>query len=138
MISSHMGVYASLCQSRALRLLQKQTLTGISSAQAAGYAMRISCATPLLGSAMGMAGIGFSSILAGEASRRFGAHLRGAQPHRSTQMIARDMALDALLGMSLYKVRCNQPSAWPPTGVPIIPRRATALAWEIGCMCCWA
>ena len=52
-----------------------------------------------------MAGIGFSSMLAGEASRRFGARLRGAQQHRSAQVLARDMALDAVLGMSLYKVR---------------------------------
>ncbi len=73
--------------------------------QAAGYALRISCATPVLSSALGMAGIGFSSILAGEASRRFGARLRGAQQHRSMQVLARDMALDAVLGMSLYKVR---------------------------------
>ena len=73
--------------------------------QAAGYALRVSCATPALSSALGMAGIGFSSILAGEASRRFGARLRGAQQHRSAQVLARDMALDAVLGMSLYKVR---------------------------------
>ena len=72
--------------------------------QAAGYALRISCATPLLSSALGMAGIGFSSVLAGEASRRFGAQLTGKRPHRSAQAIARDVALDALLGMSLYKV----------------------------------
>ena len=72
--------------------------------QAAGYALRISCATPMLSSALGMAGIGLSSILAGEASRRFGARLRGAQQHRSMQVLARDMALDAVLGMSLYKV----------------------------------
>ena len=75
------------------------------SVQAAGYALRISCATPVLSSALGMAGIGFSSMLAGEASRRFGARLRGAQQHRSAQVLARDMALDAVLGMSLYKVR---------------------------------
>ena len=72
--------------------------------QAAGYALRISCATPMLSSALGMAGIGFSSVLAGEASRRFGARLTGKRPHRSAQAIARDVALDALLGMSLYKV----------------------------------
>ena len=75
------------------------------SLQAAGYALRISCTTPVLSSALGMAGIGFSSILAGEASRTFGARLRGAQQHRSAQVLARDMALDAVLGMSLYKVR---------------------------------
>ena len=72
--------------------------------QAAGYALRVSCATPLLSSALGMAGIGFSSVLAGEASRRFGARLTGKRPHRSAQAVARDVALDALLGMSLYKV----------------------------------
>lgn len=83
--------------------------------QAAGYALRISCATPLLSSAMGMAGIGFSSILAGEASRQFGAHLRGAQQHRSPQVLARDMALDALMGMSLYKVRCLLPFTFSRT-----------------------
>ena len=47
-------------------------------------------------------------------------------------MIARDMALDALLGMSLYKVRCKQPSAWPPSGVHRNPHQTTALAWEKG------
>ncbi|CAL5230013.1 g13455 [Coccomyxa viridis] len=77
---------------------------GMGLSQAAGYALRISCATPVLSSALGMAGIGFSSILAGEASRRFGARLRGAQQHRSMQVLARDMALDAVLGMSLYKM----------------------------------
>ena len=85
--------------------------------QAAGYALRISCATPMLSSALGMARIGFSSVLAGEASRRFGARLTGKRPHRSAQASARDVALDALLGMSLYKVpprpsdtlRCSPP-----------------------------
>jgi hypothetical protein len=53
---------------------------------------------------MGMTGIGFSSMLAGEASRRFGAHMRGESMHRSYQDKVRDAALDAVLGISLFKV----------------------------------
>lgn len=74
--------------------------------QAAGFALRISCATPALAPALGMAGIGFSSMLAGEASRRFGANLRGESMYRSNRDRVRDAALDAIMGITLFKV-CN-------------------------------
>ena len=70
-----------------------------------GFALRVSCATPVLGPALGMSGIGLSSILAGEASRRFGSHLRGeTRRHRSAQAVAQDAALDAIMGITLFKV----------------------------------
>ncbi|EIE18854.1 hypothetical protein COCSUDRAFT_59782 [Coccomyxa subellipsoidea C-169] len=70
-----------------------------------GFALRVSCATPVLGPALGMSGIGLSSILAGEASRRFGSHLRGeTRRHRSAQAVAQDAALDAIMGITLFKL----------------------------------
>ncbi|BDA44783.1 hypothetical protein COCOBI_06-2610 [Coccomyxa sp. Obi] len=78
---------------------------GLGMTQAAGLALRISCATPILGPALGLTGIGFSSVLAGEASRRFGSHLKGeTRRHRSAQAVAQDAALDAIMGITLFKL----------------------------------
>ena len=88
--------------------------------QAAGYALRVSCVTPGLGPALGMAGVGVASALAGEASRRLGSHLRG-QPlpqRRRMHQAAADAALDAAIGIALFKA------------IPLNTRQATQHAWS--------
>lgn len=79
------------------------------SAQVVGYCLRISCVTPVLGSALGMVGVGFASSLAGTAS----AHARklcaqGGNPLRPgfwEPVELEDVALDAVMGVFVFKVR---------------------------------
>lgn len=73
--------------------------------QAGGYALRVSCATPGVGPLLGMAGVGFASALAGEASRRYGAHAQGARLQWRPRELAADAAMDAIVGITLFKAR---------------------------------
>ena len=79
--------------------------------QAAGLACRVSCATPVLGPALGMVGVGAASAMAGQASllarqemeRRSGG--AAARPAPPPLLRRKDLVLDALLGVVLFKVR---------------------------------
>lgn len=79
--------------------------------QAAGLACRVSCATPVLGPALGMVGVGAASAMAGQASllcrqemerRSSGA---AARPPPPPLLRRKDLVLDALLGVVLFKAR---------------------------------
>lgn len=74
-----------------------------------GLVFRVSCATPVLGPAVGLLGVGFANALAGQASK----HTRKllvdkANPNKPGFWEApdpEDVVLDALLGAAIFKVR---------------------------------
>ena len=86
-------------------------LSSFSRVQAAGLACRVSCATPVLGPALGMVGVGAASAMAGQASllcrqemeRRSGG--AGPRPAPPPLLRRKDLVLDALLGLVLFKAR---------------------------------
>ena len=70
-------------------------------------ALRVSCATPVLGPVGGVLGVGFASALAGQAGikwRQFTVEGRNPlqEPLRGVRL--QDMLVDAALGIALYKV----------------------------------
>ncbi|GAB4821650.1 hypothetical protein N2152v2_008696 [Parachlorella kessleri] len=80
---------------------------GLAAAQGAGMALRVSCATPVLGPVGGVLGVGFASALAGQAGikwRQFTVEGRNPlqEPLRGVRL--QDMLVDAALGIALYKV----------------------------------
>ena len=75
-----------------------------------GLAARVSCATPVLGPALGMLGIGLASAAAGQASRRTLRWYRGAGPHPAAwppwEGVRReDLAVHAVAGLVVWRVR---------------------------------
>lgn len=75
--------------------------------QAAGTALRVSCATPVLGPVGGVLGVGFASALAGQAGIEWQQFVREGrsplqEPLRGVRL--EDMLLDAALGVAMFKV----------------------------------
>ena len=83
---------------------------GLALSQALGASLRISCATPVLGSLGGMAGVGLASIAAGQASLSCTAALRS--PSRDIwsflegmpKLDAKRAMIDVLLGVTAFKL----------------------------------
>ena len=75
--------------------------------QVTGMACRVSCATPVLGTAFGVFGVGFASALAGQASIWCRNHpldlKKPLTPDRHT-VVLQDALLDAVIGVTLFKV----------------------------------
>lgn len=71
--------------------------------------LKVSCATPVLGPAVGIMGVGVANVLAGQASK----HTRkllvdGANPRKPgfwEKPDVEDLVLDAVLGAAIFKVR---------------------------------
>jgi hypothetical protein len=62
-----------------------------------------------------MAGVGLSSVLAGEASRRLSSHWRGQPLLRRPREVAADAAMDAAIGIVLFKASIQAPNCLPST-----------------------
>ena len=86
-------------------------LSSFSRGQAAGLACRVSCATPVLGPALGMVGVGAASAMAGQASLLCRQEMErrssgtGPRPAPPPLLRRKDLVLDALLGVVLFKAR---------------------------------
>jgi hypothetical protein len=83
---------------------------GLALAQGAGAALRVSCATPVLGPLGGVLGVGLASALAGQAAakatavRRDGARAALLAPGALLRGVApRDLLIDAALGAALFR-----------------------------------
>ncbi|KAG1664411.1 hypothetical protein FOA52_009733 [Chlamydomonas sp. UWO 241] len=83
---------------------------GLAAVQIIGAGLRMSCATPLLGPALGAVGVGAASVLSGHAARvthrhfEAGGGLRGAlSPAALSDFDLDEMLLDALSGLVLFK-----------------------------------
>lgn len=72
--------------------------------QLLGYACRVSCATPVLGSAVGVVGVGFASAMAGQASLKCQRYYQGQAPLVASKARRQDLLLDAMIGVALWKV----------------------------------
>lgn len=84
---------------------------GLATAQAAGMALRISCATPVAGPVGGMLGVGFASALAGQASLKYKLwekdrkNLLTGYPRGLLHGVkAQDLWIDAALGVAMFKI----------------------------------
>lgn len=95
---------------------------GLTLAQGAGVALRVSCATPVLGPACGLLGVGLASALAGQAALAAREAVRDATPGWASARGVRagvagetrwadwpgsdvqTMLMDAALGVVLFKV----------------------------------
>jgi hypothetical protein len=78
--------------------------------QASAFALRVSCATPVLAPAVGVLGITLASAVSGQASSAWGTYRReGPSSLESKRWMARvqmdDLVLDAVLGAALFVVR---------------------------------
>jgi hypothetical protein len=97
-----------------------------------GYCLRVSCRTPVLGPALGLAGVGFASALAGQASLHARALLATPAPAGATgvtngplsrrprwwrpQPINPEEALfDAVLGIAIFKAAGGRFSSLMPS-----------------------
>ena len=83
-------------------------------AQMVGVAVRVSCATPVIGPALGLLGVGLASAAAGQASRRTLRWYQGTGPHPLAwppwEGVRReDVALDAVAGLVVWRVS-NSPT----------------------------
>ena len=75
----------------------------------AGYMCRVSCATPVMGPLMGCVGVGIASSMAGQASLlcrdpSFRLDQRALKRVSRVRVVAQDVALDAFIGVLLFKV----------------------------------
>lgn len=83
--------------------------TGLATAQAAGVALRVSCATPVAGPIGGFLGVGFASALAGQAAIKCRMWEKDHKlPWQYSRGImqgvhSRDVLVDAALGIALFK-----------------------------------
>ncbi|PRW59668.1 pfkB family carbohydrate kinase [Chlorella sorokiniana] len=80
---------------------------GLAAAQAAGMALRVSCATPIAGPIGGLLGVGLASAAAGQASIKCRQYLQDKQnpllqPWKGSR--AEDLLVDAVLGIAMFKV----------------------------------
>lgn len=83
---------------------------GLAVSQGIGSALRISCASPVVNTLGGVAGVGFASAIAGQASlicaaayRKKPNHLQGFLDNMPSPE-AKDVGLDMLLGIVAFKV----------------------------------
>ncbi len=79
-----------------------------------GYFLKVSCATPVLGSACGALSVGFASALAGQASRTTSRifisgklEMPDLKEFRWSNVDVEEVLLDAVLGMCFYRVSCS-------------------------------
>jgi hypothetical protein len=87
---------------------------GLAVAQGVGSALRISCATPVLGTVGGIAGVGFASVAAGQASvmcasaysrkpKDIDGYVRILE-QTVASLNVQSMVVDVLLGVSAFKI----------------------------------
>lgn len=81
---------------------------GLAATQGAGMALRVSCATPIRANLLGAAGVAASSVLAGQAGRAAAAVVSGRRLQDLQPPSWPEMAVDALLGVGLFKVMGGQ------------------------------
>lgn len=79
-----------------------------------GYLLKVSCATPVLGSACGALSVGFASALAGQASRTTSRifisgklEMPDLREFKWSNVDVEEVLLDAVLGMCFYRVSCS-------------------------------
>lgn len=81
---------------------------GVTATQLFGYALRISCATPVLGPCFGVLGVGFASALAGRAAVQTQQLFEAGGDARRVRWwapVAADEALlDSFMGVLFFKV----------------------------------
>ncbi|PSC67403.1 pfkB family carbohydrate kinase [Micractinium conductrix] len=82
---------------------------GLAAAQGVGMALRVSCATPVVGPVGGLLGVGLASAAAGQASiatRQYLADRKvpGVQAPPFRGVRSEDLVVDALLGIAFFKV----------------------------------
>ena len=94
---------------------------GLAAAQALGLALRVSSATPVAGPLGGLAGVGFASALAGQAGRRCKEVVAEGRGAARRPLLAgvrlEDLAVDAALGVLLYKAMGGRFSSVMPSNV---------------------
>jgi hypothetical protein len=102
---------------------------GITAAQIVGLTLRVSCRTPVLGPALGAAGVGFASALAGQAARHARALLAPPPPPppcadgaartcrwwRPARVAPEEALLDAALGLLIFKAAGGRFSSVMPS-----------------------
>ncbi|KAK9794632.1 hypothetical protein WJX73_002817 [Symbiochloris irregularis] len=79
---------------------------GLAVMQVTGMACRVSCATPVLGPALGVVGVGLASALAGQAAIWCRSHpLDSKKPLTAGRhtVVLQDALLDAVIGVVLFK-----------------------------------